>query len=789
LALLAALLLIVQIPQQVFATTGTGGAWVSKGPSPVRLCNAVGLICSGRVTAIGLDPAHNGTVYLGAAAGGIWKSTDGGSNWVPVSDNQPSLAIGSLAVDPSGTVYAGTGEGDFLGYYGQGVLRSTDGGNSWVRLGAPTFARSSFSGIIVNPLSPNILFASTNLGKAISTTGSFGVAAGVPLGVYVSMDRGSTWNRTLTSNGVGAVDIALDPVVPSTAYATMDGGIYKTVNNGTTWTGPLGNGLPPASQVSPLQDYVVVSASSHLTVYGDLFNLTSGFSNIFKSTDGGISWSEVSTPTGNCASTWTFAVDPTNSNTLYEGANDLCRSTDGGVTWTDIGGYSGYIHNDQHAIGISPFSHSAIYVGNDGGIWFAKNGDTCSAASCWTNLNAGLTTNLFYSLAANPTNSTDFFGGTQDTGTVRHSNSSTIWPEMFDSDGGVTAYDVNNPATMYGAIFGPHPLRSDDSGHTWNSITNGINVGDPGNFIVPITMDLSTPTTLYLGTYRFYKTVNRGDNWTLPSPGLTLPNGDLISAIGVARSNGQDVYFGTNQGRLYASTNGGLNFTEKDAGLPSRYPDSRFLTKIAIDPLNALKVFVTYSIGAAAGKHVFSTTNGGNTWTDITSNLPDVAANSIALDSVGTIYVGTDIGAYMSTNSGSSWSTLGTGLPHADVVDLLFAADGTLLAATYGRGVWALPFDFSISNSGGITVTRGGSGSNSITVTMLALRNMVSLSCSGLPAKSSCTFNPTSNHPSFTSTLTITTKNGTPTGSFTITVTGSGAGVSHTTQFVLTVNH
>src|SRR2546425_2011547 len=170
LALLAVLLLIIQVPQQVFATTGTGGAWVSKGPSPVSLCNTTGLICSGRVTAIALDPSRNGTVYLGTAAGGVWKSTTGGTNWVPISDNQASLAIGTIAVDPSGTVYAGTGEGDNLGYYGAGILKSSDGGNSWTQLGLSTFGKSAFSGIVVNPLSPNILLAGTNQGDSISST-------------------------------------------------------------------------------------------------------------------------------------------------------------------------------------------------------------------------------------------------------------------------------------------------------------------------------------------------------------------------------------------------------------------------------------------------------------------------------------------------------------------------------------------------------------------------------------------------------------------------------------------
>ena len=766
------------------------------GPAPVQNCVFGGPtgLCSGRVTALALDPAHAGVVYLGGDNGGIWKSTNGGTNWVPITDNEPSLAIGSIAVDTSGTVYAGTGVGNGIGSYGAGILKSADGGGTWTQLGSGVFGRAAFAKVAIDPSNTSVIIVATSTGSAISSTQTYAIAPGAPIGIFVSKDSGNTWTPTLTESCsclTGASDVAFDPIVPSTVYAAFEGGIYKSTDTGSTWT--LLPGVPNGGR----QTFLGISASSHLNVFVTM--KPSGPSVIFKSNNGGLSWSQLPTQLPfYCENNFGLAVDPTDNNTLYPlSAPDLCRTTDGGNTWSDLGGVTGFIHPDQHAFAFSPSSHSTVYVGNDGGVYYSTNADTCNPSlSCFTNLNSGLALTQFQSLATHPMNGSIYFGGTQDNGSPRHVGSSTIWNQLEGGDGGWTAYDRNNPSTMYvtvpsGGMF-YSPYRSDDGGQTWTAKTSGLISGDFSEFYPPMAMDPTAPTTLYLGTSKLYKTTNRADNWFLPSPGLTS-QGEL-TAIAVAPSNGQYVYVGDSLGAFYASTNGGIGFVEADTGLPVPHcPPSCFpysaITKVVVDPLNPQRVIITYTGFNDGGKHVFLTSNSGSSWTDISSNLPNVPTNTVVMDTTGTIYVGTDNGVFISANSGSTWSVLGTGLPNSPVVEVVFTADGKLLAATRGRSVWALTFDFSISNSGGFTVVKGTSGSNTITVTLLGLRQLVSLACTnGLPARTSCSFNPASAYPTFSSTLTIQTMSSTPTGSYTITVTGtSGGGVSHTTQFVLTV--
>jgi hypothetical protein len=297
---------------------------------------------------------------------------------------------------------------------------------------------------------------------------------------------------------------------------------------------------------------------------------------------------------------------------------------------------------------------------------------------------------------------------------------------MAFGDGGFAAYDQTNelagnslsftsvvaPLTLYRTEIGIRPERSDDGGKTWMSIlgpdqftcaTLGIqciNLSDGHTSYVPMAVDTSgalllsgtTSTVLYLGTYRLYQGTNTDTGVIWNVVGLSLSAAQTsncasgcISAIQPAPSNGLYVYAGTSDGRFFVSRDGSATFSERDTGLPS----GRFLTKIFVDPANPLRVLVTFS--GFSGKHVFMSSDAGTTWTDITSNLPDVPADSVTLDVGGRIIVGTDIGVFASLDNGKTWYSLGAGLPNTAVFDLAFTANGTLIAATFGRGVWALP--------------------------------------------------------------------------------------------------
>ncbi len=258
------------------------GRWSPVGPTGMQYCqqlevpssivNLAGGVCQGRVTSIALDPSHPGTVYVGGANGGVWKSINSGQSWTPLTENlQAPQAIGTITVNSTGAIYAGTGEGNCSGisltqskgagacYYGDGILVSVDRGNSWTSLGVSTFAYGAISRILLDPLhSSTILVSLTSAESAASTGGTYLVHPSKnPLGIYVSNDAGNSWTNTLVASLGQNPDLAMDPLNPSTIYASSDGVVYKSTNNGATWQA-FSNGLPQSSVNR------ITSASDHL---------------------------------------------------------------------------------------------------------------------------------------------------------------------------------------------------------------------------------------------------------------------------------------------------------------------------------------------------------------------------------------------------------------------------------------------------------------------------------------------------------------------------------------------
>ncbi len=695
----------------------SGGSWVSFGPAPLKNCGQGTLPdqCSGRISAIAIDPTNANTIYVGSATGGVWKSTDGGSNWVPLMDNLTtgSIDIGALVIDSNGVLYAGTGDANW-GFNGSGILKSLDGGKTWIRLGVSTFGRSAISKLAIDPTNPNKIFATASLGGTMAThTDYVYVEPGVQLGLFVSTDAGNSWTLIRPTQGTTfdeqAWDVAIDPANPSSVYLAQDGSLYVSHDGGKSWAGPP-SGWPSPNSVGRIS--LGISVSSHLTLYAAIqyFDGSSDFGvgRLYRSNDGGSTWSMVNVPPPAKAADKDFcgkqcdydlyvAVDPTDRNTIYLGGLDLYRSNNGGATWSDLGGYIdlGLIHVDQHAFAFSPTSHSKIYVGNDGGIFSSTNADSCAPTACWTDLNTNLGITQFYSIAVDPKDSSHLLGGTQDNGCLSHNGFSTVWTEDNNcGDGGWTGFDPQNPKIMYEtqqwSVYKDGYdwlFRSEDGGATWVPIENGIASSDKATFMVPIAIDQSSPSTMYLGTSNLYKTSNRGGQWSKVSPGLSLPTptdcsqGECISAITVAPSASNYIYVGTTAGNIFVSVDQGGHFT-KDYGLP--YVP---VTQIAVDPRFPTQAYATFT-GFGNG-HVFSTSNAGQAWKDVSSNLPNEPVDSITLNQEGSgIYIGTDRGVYVSVNQGVSWANLGRGLPGVPVLDLKFASDGRLWAATHGRGAW-----------------------------------------------------------------------------------------------------
>jgi len=653
----------------------SGTQWQSIGPEGIPISQG----SIGRLTAIAVHPTDRNTIYIGGAQGGVWKTTDGGASWTPLTDHACSLAMGALAIDPVDPqiVYAGTGEQHFSSdsYYGCGVLRSTDGGATWAQLGGSIFQTSTggarISRIVIDPRTAG----------TVATTRLF-VAS--DFGLYRSVNGAGSFTQVL---GGTATDIVMHPTNPDTLYAAVRGvGIYKSVDGGATWVA-ANNGF----STSIRRVNLAIAPSAPATLYASAENNSNGnLAGIWRTTDGATSWTQLAASGASCSGggasgqCWydqIIAVAPNDANTVYFGGVYLYRSIDGGVSFTNI---MNGIHVDQHHITFDPVDPLTVYVGNDGGVFRSTNG-----GSSWTSLNTNLVLTQFYEgISLHPFDPSQAMGGTQDNGTVAWSGD-PVWSAALGADGGYTAIDAQAPATRYAETqwtansgFGG-PRRSDGGGYALK--VNGINTADRGQFIPPLVMDPVDSRTLYFGTYRVYRTTDRADTWTPISGDLT--NGGAISAIAPAAGDPATLYVGTSDGRVWTTSNGGQDWSQRTLPIAS----SRYVQDIAVDPRDPQTAWVTVSGFLTA--HVFRTTDRGATFQNRSGNLPDAPVNAVVADptSRAVVLVGTDLGVFASGDSGGTWTPLTDGLPNVAVYDLAYNANtGVLLAGTHGRGMFAL---------------------------------------------------------------------------------------------------
>ena len=679
-------------------------SWESVGPNNI----------GGRVRSIAIDPINPNIIYCGSVSGGLWKSTDSGGSWASLTDFAPNLVIGCIAIDPTNTqvVYAGTGEGYFNidALRGIGVLKSTDGGSSWSALNnfpgsISSYAYYFINKILIRPDNPNTIFVATS-----STTE----------GIWKSTNAGASWSR-ITAPGTLSkfcVDLEMDPSSPDIMYAAFglfaSDGIYKTTNGGTSWS-KLTNGFPSTStrygRIS-----LAIAPSNNTVLYAVLTDSNYYTHSIMKSTDAGASWFAVTTPYDNTTAVagthlggqgWynnEIVVHPTEPNIVYVGGINLFKSSDGGSTWNRLSdGYgSPYVHVDQHAIAFYPTNPSIMYFGNDGGIFKSTDG-----GSSFVNINSGFTTVQFYSGAVHPT-SNIFFGGTQDNGTLK---SGTIpqWSQTFGGDGGATWIDYQTPTTVYTEYVQLCIQKSTNSGAvgTWVKSMNGIpttsgqgsGTTDRCSFIAPFVMDPTNPLILVAGTYKVYRTVNGAGSWTAISGDITGSgagtSGSTITALAIAKSSSSVIYAGTSgsstdSSRVVVSISALGNWVNiAKIPLPNRY-----VTSIAIDPVNADSVYVAFSGYSASTPstpgHVFLTPDRGTTWTNVSGDLPDIPVNAIIIDRtyVRHLLIGTDIGVFETVNGGSNWTQRNTGMANVAIADLDMNDSGYVFAATHGRGMF-----------------------------------------------------------------------------------------------------
>ncbi|MEK6337078.1 MAG: Calx-beta domain-containing protein [Acidobacteriota bacterium] len=693
--------------------------WSPVGPAPTTSAFPNnGGATSGRINAIAVSPVNTQIVLIGTATGGIWRSTNGGTTFVPVTDTQVDLAVGTIAFAPSNPsiVYAGMGDND-NGYFGTGVLRSTDAGVTWTRVNNLTLPdKGQCMKILVDPANSDKVFLAQYSFVDANTNGNF------ISGIYVSNDGGVNWTKTLSCL---VRDLAMHPTNSQILYAGVQfrtgdvPGLYKSTNGGQTWINVYAS--PYTSTQTATRDFrvaVTPASPNRVYIYFGTRTTTPFEVRLEVSDDSGTTFtnrgviSSSQIDVGQLGYNTYLAASPTNPDTVYVGTRDIFRSTDAGATFTDIsnsflgpwspGTYRPDLqkfHSDQQSFTFQPGSTTVFYAGCDGGLWKTTDG-----GANFTSLNSSLSLTQFVSIGVHPTDVTRSYGGTQDNGTQRRLIGTNGWKEFSSGDGGKLVINPLSPSMVFTSYVSGRVSRFLSDGFSFSGViadadTFGESLSSPRISFYPPIAGNGVNAKLYIGTWRLFictdcdnsSKVYGGGNpptWTAPGGTTDLTNGgtDVLTSIAVAKSNNNVIYTGSRSGRAMVSVNAGVNWTDLTAGLPNRS-----ITSITVSPTDPNLVYLTVS-GYGSG-HVFRSTNAGTTWTNINNNLPNIPTSAFLIDPVNstTLYAGTDIGVFRSTDNGATWAAFNNGLPPVPVLAFSAQASGLIQIGTYGRGAYELP--------------------------------------------------------------------------------------------------
>ncbi len=669
-----------------------GVSWEEAGPTNV----------GGRITAMAVDPNDNQRIWIGAADGGVLYSVDGGNSWTPQLDEFGGLSIGAMTAHPtlSDVLLVGTGEANGSGdsYDGIGLLKTTDGGESWAVIGLESSQR--IGRIVYDPTNPDRIHVAVCGGLYSKSNDR---------GMYRSTDGGASWHQTLfVSDSTSAIDVAIHPTDGDILYAAFwermrapdsrivagpTSRIWKSTDGGDSWNLQTTGHPDEGSNCGRIG--LAIAPSSPSTVYAIFADTPGYFDGVYKTTNSGSSWSRIDDGSDlrwvYSSFGWYFGnirVSPTNPNVVFALGVDLYRSSDGGVNWSDR---TGIQHVDMHALWIDPNNVSRIYSGNDGGFYVSTSG-----SSVWSK-KYDLPITQFYAITVDPQLPYRIYGGTQDNSTPRTlTGALDDWDVLIGGDGFTVVIDPTDSDVIYGEYQYGGLMKSTNGGDSFNYVNSESWGDDRINWHMPYVMDPTDHLTLYLGTYRVHRTTNGGSSWTPISPDLTDGPGSgtltfgTLTTLAVAPSAPATIYAGSDDGNVHVTTNGGSSWSEIDAGLPLRW-----ITRVAVDPTDDAIAYVCLS-GYKLDEflpHVFRTTNHGASWQDISSDLPETPVNDLVVDPLDTnrLYVGTDVGVFLTNDLGGRWEKLGAGLPLSVVVDIeLHNATRRLVAGTHGRSSFKL---------------------------------------------------------------------------------------------------
>lgn len=683
--------------------------WISLGPNTTM--GGYGGI--GRINCIGFRPGDNNTFYVGSPSGGLWKTTDGGVNWQPLTDQNAVLGVSDVVVfagatTSTDTLFIATGDRDMgtidnlpTGHVADnhsiGVLKSVDGGATWTTTGLSfsTGQLQTTNRLLAVPGNHRILYAATSDG------------------LYKTTNAGTDWTRISTED---FVDLEFNTANSSIIYAsTRTGGdIWRSENSGGLWEQVL-------NVSGGYRTELAVTANDADRIYAVVTNNDRGLRGVWRSNNAGLSfdlvYEEATVGNGNqnllnrnCLPgaliggqgdyDLAIAADPLDAETVFVGGINTWKSIDGGNAFVIVnhwnstcGGTVETVHADKHCLAFQNGT-STLFEGNDGGIYKTINGGIN-----WTDLSNGLVISQFYQLSVSQTNPSEIIGGLQDNGSK--SMISGIWTDVLGADGMDCAIDYTTGMVQYATMQNGVLYRTTNH---WTDKTK-IYEGD-GAWVTPLVIDPVAHNTIYFTPgMNVVKSTDRGSHWS----SIGSFAGDEHWSLDVAPSNPAYIYV-AEKDVLRKTTNGGTDWTVVTGSLPV---SSSYITGITICHDNSDKVWV--SMGNYNSYCVFETTTGGSTWTDVSAGLPEVPVMKVIQNRQNTmsdeLYVATDVGVFQKVGS-TPWTSYNTNLPNVVVTDLdIYYMTGNptqsrLRVSTFGRGIWesVLPppppvTDFSAGNT------------------------------------------------------------------------------------------
>ena len=652
--------------------------WTTKGPFSQSSNSG-----QGRINTVVVDPNSPTTIYAGAPSGGLWKSTDNGINWTALTDNLPQIGVSGIAVDPndSNIIYISTGDDDAGDSYSVGVLKSTDGGATWNQTGS----LGSIIGDNFYPTSNEIIIDPSNSNRVWVATGK---------GLFLSINSGDSWSK---KQGGDIKDFKLKPGNPNIIYAVTSNKFLISTNGGDLFTA-TSTGLPNSSSVGRLRVEVTPAASNNVYILAAKPSSQNwAFEGVYKSTNSGDSFSKTNQTSDIFGTTqaWydlAFSVSNTDENTMFVGVLDIWKSTNGGDNFTKINDWrtanSRYTHADIHFM---RYYNGNLYAGTDGGVYKSTNN-----GGSFTDLTKNMSISQFYKVSVAKKNSNKLAGGLQDNGGFSYANNT--WHNYHGGDGMDAASDPNNENTFYGFMqHGEFLFRTLNGGINGTVVTRapGLETGpgdNGGNWVTPLVMNKGSE--LYAGYSQLYKLEN--DSWTKVS---NHNFGGDFEAIEIDPSNANNIYISRNL-NFYISNDKGVTFSKRTSNQTGISGTS--ISSIEVHNSNSTVIWLTTSGSSPqfpssghTGGGVFKSTDGGLTFTNISSGLPNESKFVVRhhpFSPNNSIYVGTALGVYHRNDDTNTWEVFSTNLPNVAVTDIeINPFDNKITAATYGRSVWQSP--------------------------------------------------------------------------------------------------